>query len=136
LAANFRNRISMQPMRSCIMVWRGHPFFFFLSCGWTVEVAFFSSCVWCGVWTAYCSLSTWTVDFPWKCFFLKKNWREGWGCQSKEFPRSWHIGVPKERNSVFQNRTFIVFFFGSDGPIKFSHSEIIIIVIIIIIINN
>jgi len=31
---------------------------------------FFLSCIWCGKWTIHCSLSTWIVDFPCKCFFL------------------------------------------------------------------
>ncbi len=51
MAANFRNRISMQPMRSCIMEWRD-LLFFFRSCGWWWGRGdFLTFCVLCGEWT-------------------------------------------------------------------------------------
>jgi hypothetical protein len=45
----------MQPMRSCVMEWRGFPFFF--PCGWVgwwgLRGGLFPSCVWCGEWTVH-----------------------------------------------------------------------------------
>ncbi len=56
MAANFRNRISMEPMRSHAHGVKGAPFF---SLGGGGGV---SSCVWCGEWTVPCSFSTHSVD--------------------------------------------------------------------------
>ncbi len=58
MAANFRNRISMEPMRSHAHGVKGAPFF---SLGGGVEGGG-SSCVWCGEWTVPCSFSTQSVD--------------------------------------------------------------------------
>jgi len=75
VAANLRNCISMQPMRSewgCHGV-KGPPFY---SCGCEVGVFFFQVVfeLWCGEWTVHCSLSTWMVDSWLSVFFGFGGW--------------------------------------------------------------
>jgi hypothetical protein len=61
VATNFRNRISMQQMRNCVMDLNPPPPPpIFVASGWE-RVSFFIQ-VWCVEWTIQCSLSTWTVD--------------------------------------------------------------------------
>jgi hypothetical protein len=49
----------------------------------------FWSCVWCREWIVHCSISTCTVDYPCKPFFLVLG--GGLRGQSKEFPNFWHV---------------------------------------------
>jgi hypothetical protein len=112
VAANFWNRIWMQPMKNGVMEWRDLPVFF-----WGVGQGrrfFLKSCVWCREWTVCCSLSTWTVDNQLSMQAL-------WCVKPKQFPSSWHVPQrvhnrtsllclanvgPKGTSSILQNRTF------------------------------
>jgi len=86
VAANSRNCISMQAMRSeGGLSWSERPSLLFL---WVWGRGLFFQVMfelWCGEWIVHCSLSTWTVD-NWLSIFL------GLGAgQTKKFPSFWPI---------------------------------------------
>jgi hypothetical protein len=85
VAANLRNRISMQPMKSEGVSWSEGASLLFL---WVRSRVVFNFQVvfelWCGDWTVQRSLSFWRVD-SWLCIFIFL-FGGGVVCESKEFP--------------------------------------------------
>ncbi len=81
MAANFRNRISLQPNEKL-----SHG----IKWGWG---GFFSSCVWCGEWTVHFPLGQWTLNFQCKLGGGGRGGSQLPDMLPKEFPIGPHFGI-------------------------------------------